>query len=672
MGRQTVTNAISKTNDLEFLFGKFKGGNFSTPYFQTTMTFKEAADWLKLVNEMPNASNLEWRIEELFQRDIDWKRVEKSIVPYLNTDGPKFFNSLTIALMPMINNEIKEYGADVKWHAPKLEKQSEEGYYDQIKTFGPVTCGYFGSGYENPDDIKQKVGHLCWNPDEICGVAIDGQHRLAAIKTYVKANPTSSIVKESRVPVILLLLEPSLGFTMTGGHTGELIPTIRKLFIDLNKNAKIVKRARQILLDDRDPLAMCVRSLVGPKLCDGLNELQEMPPTLPLTLIDWHSDQAKVDDGPYMATILGLDWAIGKGFGIKSIDDPTDHDGIEELINKLKKIMRARAINKSEDGSPLDKALAAMILRIVDCRNLQTPFTLNDEEMVQISNAFKESFNKSFCHLLTQFKPYVEVINLRKEYNTLNAKFANWFPLNMAIKKFGPNDGLTEKNLLAANVNSLQAAGISVEKWRQCVDNIIEHKNDNIAFTVVFQRALILAFIKFQKIDLKNVPKRYIHGQDDGVIIGDVDSSAGLSHAEILVKGLNKILEKKPLFLNKHLKFSNKKDFWDGSILDRGTIDYSQGASDRASDILLLIGFIQYFKSEIGTETDFKDFYTKIQIPNNGIYTNANSCFNRMITNKNNIAYRIIDDNQVGDQVELAKSRKLEILDRAEWIWDNF
>ena len=96
MGRQTVTNAISKTNDLEFLFGKFKGGNFSTPYFQTTMTFKEAADWLKLVNEMPNASNLEWRIEELFQRDIDWKRVEKSIVPYLNTDGPKFFNSLSI------------------------------------------------------------------------------------------------------------------------------------------------------------------------------------------------------------------------------------------------------------------------------------------------------------------------------------------------------------------------------------------------------------------------------------------------------------------------------------------------------------------------------------------------------------------------------------------------
>ena len=135
------------------------------------MTFKEAADWLKLVNEMPNASNLEWRIEELFQRDIDWKRVEKSIVPYLNTDGPKFFNSLTKALMPMINNEIKEYGADVKWHAPKLEKQSEEGYYDQIKTFGPVTCGYFGSGFENPDDIKQKVGHLCWNPDEICGVA---------------------------------------------------------------------------------------------------------------------------------------------------------------------------------------------------------------------------------------------------------------------------------------------------------------------------------------------------------------------------------------------------------------------------------------------------------------------------------------------------------------------
>jgi hypothetical protein len=503
---------------------------------------------------------------------------------------------------------------------------------------------------------------LCWNPDEICGVAIDGQHRLAAIKHYVKANPNSDIVKESRVPVILLLLDPSLGFTMTGG----LIGTIRRLFIDLNKNAKIVKRARQILLDDRDPRAMCVRSLVGPKLCDGLNELLEMPPTLPLTLIDWHSEQAKFDDGPYITTILGLDWAIGKGFGIKSLDDPIDHDGIKELLNKLK----AKSL--------LDIDLAPTIKRVQECQDLESPFTLNDEEMVQISNAFKESFNKSFCHLLTKFTPYVEVINLRMEYGTLNAKFANWFPLYMAAEKAGPTGGLTEKNLLAANANSLTSAGISVSKWVECVESIIQHKNDNIAFTVVFQRALILAFIKFQNIDLNNVPSSYSHGQDDGVIIADVDPSAGLSHADILVKGLNKILEKQPSFLNKHLKFISKRDFWQCSILDySGTIDYSQGASDRASDILLLIGFLQYFKSEKDTEAgDFKNLFNKIESSSNVVYSKTKNCFNRMINNDKHIADRILtaqnsDDNQERDQVELAGRRKGEILDRAEWLWKN-
>lgn len=655
MARQPA-NEINKTKNFDFLFGKYQNENFSIPYFQTAMTFKEAANWLKLVNEMPNASTMDWKIEELFQRDIDWKRVDNSIVPYLKTDGPKFFNSITVALMPTVNGQIVEYGAsNVQWNPPSLDGPADQ-FDAGIKNFGPITCGYYGSGYENCDDSKAKVGQLCWNTEQVYGVAIDGQHRLAAIKRYVELSSGSNT--DSRVPVILILLDPQLGFTMPDG----LIGTFRKLFIDLNKNANIVKRTRQILLDDRDPRAMCVRSLIGTKLNIGLNELRlTTPPTLPLTLIDWHSDQAKFDDGPYITTILGLDWAIGKGFGIKSIDDPTKHDGIRELLNRLK--------------SKLAIDLTPTIQRVEDCEHLDRPFTLNDDEMVQISSAFKESFNASFCHLLTEFEPYKTVISLRQENGTICPEFSNWYPLKIAYEK---NNGSKEWQLLEQNETNLRNIGISLITWENCLNSIIEYKKNNIAFTVVFQKALILAFIKFQKIDLDNSLVDYGRGQDGGVMIDNGDALEDFSHAQILINGLNKILEDKEEFLSRHFKFASNRDFWLCSILNpTGIIDFTETASARASDILLLIGVLHYFKYQAGAQSSFDTLYNNIEnSDNNAVYSKAKALFIKMIKNENHIADLILkvsnsDANLEMDEAEMYRKRKNEILDRAKWIWEN-
>jgi hypothetical protein len=44
---------------------------------------------------------MEWSIEELFQRDISWDRIEDELVKYLkNENQAQFFNALTIALLP--------------------------------------------------------------------------------------------------------------------------------------------------------------------------------------------------------------------------------------------------------------------------------------------------------------------------------------------------------------------------------------------------------------------------------------------------------------------------------------------------------------------------------------------------------------------------------------------
>ena len=67
----------------------------------------------------------------------------------------------------------------------------------------------------------------------------------------------------------------------------------------------------------------------------GACELAATPPVLPLSLVDWHSEQARFDEGPYLTTILGSDWAVAKVLNVKPFEDPMAHDDIDKLIARL-------------------------------------------------------------------------------------------------------------------------------------------------------------------------------------------------------------------------------------------------------------------------------------------------------------------------------------------------
>ncbi len=328
MPRPKAATTVRKTPNFDFIFGRYSYSNAKIPYFQVSMSFSDAAEYLSLVNEMPGAASMNWRVEELFQRDIDWARVEKKIVPYLRQqDQPQFFNSLTIALLPFRKEAIHTFDGHADWDPPELDDKDQFGD-GKTESFGPISCGYWSSWKRATDD-GARLGQLCWNTKQVCGIAIDGQHRLAAIKEI--AQPGKDQYDGTSVPVIFVVLDPSLGFT--GDATREnLIGTLRRLFIDLNKHARTVSRARQILLDDRDPASICVRALVGPVLTTGADELSEVPPRLPLALVDWHSEQAKFDTGPYLATILGVDWMVAKTLGIKPFQDMMAFEETGRLI----------------------------------------------------------------------------------------------------------------------------------------------------------------------------------------------------------------------------------------------------------------------------------------------------------------------------------------------------
>ena len=305
------------------------------------MTLRQANQSLSLVSEFPGAESLAWRVEELYQRDIDWGRVQRQIVPYLQDQSqPQFFNSLTVALLPIFDGQVRNSFEGTNWAPPPLLGEDK---FDLVKIRGPFKLGYWGS-WQSSEEPGAKLGQIRWNTSQVFGIAIDGQHRLAAIKEYAKAKDKDASLDKTQIPVILLVLDEELGYYSPKGK--PIVDVLRKLFIDLNKHAVRVSRSRQILLDDKDPHALCVRALVGRQVMEGDGDLRQSPPRLPLSLVDWHSDSARFDKGPYLATILGLDWIVTTVLGSPPTKDYTDYTAIGRQLRAF----------KNELGVPLTNA----------------------------------------------------------------------------------------------------------------------------------------------------------------------------------------------------------------------------------------------------------------------------------------------------------------------------
>lgn len=650
---------ISATSEFDFLFGSYSRSTVKIPYFQISMNFAEADRFLKLVDDLPNTSDIGWKIEELYQRDIDYNRVLKKILPYLREDSqPTFFNSLTIALIPFKNQKIVDSTAG-DWRPPV---QSRDEQFGKKLNIGPVNIGWWHE-WQKLTDPETKIGTLSWNTDEVFGIAIDGQHRLAAIKELLRNNNTDEKHKLTSVPIILVVLDPQLGYTGEKGRDG-IIGTIRSLFIDLNKHAKIVNRARQILLDDRDPIALCVRSIIGESLTNGLSELKEEVPVIPLTLVDWHSEKAKFDDGPYLVTILGLDWIVRKVLGFNPVDDPMAHKGIESVIKNLENKLKIK----------LDSARA----RLIDCHAYSKPFafeTTEDgvSELEIIKDGFRKSKGREIIRLLTEFRPYKRLIEKRTETKTLRPEFAQWYSYRQSADKPGASDHADSalanyEKALRDREDPISDSHLS-EALDQCLD--IKADNSALAYTVVFQRALFLAFDKISKLDAEVLIGVYesLPSEDD-----ELRAYCDKARVEQFLDAMNQmvlhdVFIKELLFLDKTQGTETKQQFWLGSLAAAGSvIDFSQAASERASHWLVLMCLFNCC-SQIGVTESFEEFYKKVEDSDgSGMVGQVEAAFKRLYVQPKSAGGRILEARDLENE-EPARIEQIRI--RAEWIWEK-
>jgi len=226
----TIQNIKKPIIQMHALRGKFTG----VTYFMTSLSLSEVADQLHFATTETATS-----FDERVQRRINKKRaVTELFEQYLKQPGVRFFNSLVVVLTP--------------------KEGTDTGYYE----FHP----FKGSDGTPVGD----VGMLEVLSD-IDRIVVDGQHRLQALKKadeYCRdpSYNTKLQLKEMKIPVVFLTFDELKGSDSIEARVPNLPKKVaersRRVFIDLNKNAKGVDKNTLLILDDYDFSAVAARYLI--------------------------------------------------------------------------------------------------------------------------------------------------------------------------------------------------------------------------------------------------------------------------------------------------------------------------------------------------------------------------------------------------------------------------
>lgn len=212
------------------------------------------------VREIIDVSQLGF--DQLLQRDLDDNRIAHELIPYIlggKSSGKPLFPPIVAMLLPFGEDGMAEtYESLTK----KIRANDEwEGEWD-TQTFGD------SFRIEVPPEgiLAPNSGILRWNRDKTRLVVLDGQHRamsLLAIHRIKNGNWPASASKfelfykepvEQRLkaaqPQFPELIELPVMLVWVPDQSSNLPETVRKLFVDINNNARIPSPSRILLLSD--------------------------------------------------------------------------------------------------------------------------------------------------------------------------------------------------------------------------------------------------------------------------------------------------------------------------------------------------------------------------------------------------------------------------------------
>jgi hypothetical protein len=320
-------------NFVEGTWGQFSSAAGDVAFLMTKARLGKIGDdpekrltaFLNPVREILETDALDFN--QLLQRDLDDHRVAIELIPYIlgknvSSPSPAFFPPIVAVMLPFIANRVEDSFPERK------EFMQKKGVYGS-----DYSVEEYGKAYQVTklwDETKGihhkiKLGRVSWNDEEAKLVVIDGQHRAMALlaiertlnKTWGNGNGSKyRYFYEHRVENLLKGIEGSeiekklenLEFPVTicwfpdsnTPHTNA-----RKLFVDLNKEARKPSEARLILMSDDEMINIFSRGL--------LNELRDGDATMPVYAVEYDnpdSDRSQPVRWSVMTNLYLIKYAI--------------------------------------------------------------------------------------------------------------------------------------------------------------------------------------------------------------------------------------------------------------------------------------------------------------------------------------------------------------------------
>ncbi len=227
----------------------------STTYYLANVKANTLIQNVTYANEMENWADMS--IDERMQREIKGDRVAEEIVPYIVKDPDWFFGALIV----------------------DVYKGWEKVKFQNIKDVVEVKFDAYDSTLDN-------AGFLTL-PDEKSLIALDGQHRLAALNMAIRGKngipgsvQLSDALRESLVP------HPELGKADISvifiKHTDDNAK-IRKIFNKVNRYAKQTSKSDNIITSEDDMVAVVARALFS-------TENGPLKPVNGYEIVNWKSN----------------------------------------------------------------------------------------------------------------------------------------------------------------------------------------------------------------------------------------------------------------------------------------------------------------------------------------------------------------------------------------------
>jgi len=447
------------------------------PYFLSLVEIDRAINELKIAEQISPSLDTKWSLKELFQREIDEKRVEDDIVKgyLLDPKKLKFFNAITIVLMPKgVDGKIQDNFDDTVGNPPPIPWDASDLDDAQWNNSRATTANFGGVQFVS----VESQARLRWDEERVLAVAVDGQHRLWALRTFrenqkFRGGTLRPLEKQTKIPILFVLLHPSTGFQNDQSEADYSIRGIaRELFTDLNKNAKTVDKARELILDDKSINAQCVRTLVTERTSEDAQD------RLPLSLVRWQDDLNRFDTSYYLNSLVHLDLLVSATLDLKPPRDPMEK---KQVMDFIKSIDSTLGINQHEleyKGRSLSRYYEEDY-----CDNdgePDTPFARLPENYLEAATeGFKVNFRPWLIKILLDFKPYSNLLKYARDCNLIEGTFGRYQAQTSKHKgTIREQEIIRDSDWNNREILSPQAA-------------IASMKDNQWAFKAIFQKAMV-------------------------------------------------------------------------------------------------------------------------------------------------------------------------------------